>query len=70
MSTPIRAAGTSPKNESAEKRPPMDAGLRKVRRKPVSVASLSSGRPGSVMATNCMPGRGDAAASTWPRKNE
>ena len=46
----------------------MDAGLRKVRRKPVSVASLSSGRPGSVMATNCMPGRGDAAVSTWPRK--
>ena len=68
MSTPINAAGTSPKKDRAEKRPPIDAGFRKVRRKPVSVASLSSGRPGSVLATNCMPGRGDDAPSTWPRK--
>ncbi len=69
MSTPMSAAGTSPKKDSAEKRPPMDAGLRKVRRKPVSVASFSSGVPG-VGDGHELHARAAARppASTWARK--
>ena len=50
---PISAAGTRPKYESAEYRPPMSSGLTNTARNPRSRASVSSGVPGSVIATNC-----------------
>jgi len=67
-STPISAAGTSPKNDSAEKRPPMRGSLTNVRRKPRSAASFCSGVPGSVIATKCAPARGLSRSSS-ARKN-
>ncbi len=46
----------------------MDGGLRKVWRKPASLARVSSGLPASVTATNCIPGLGGPVASTRARK--
>ncbi len=48
-SAPARAAGTSPKCDSAEYRPPMSARLANTRRKPRSRPSSASGVSGSLM---------------------
>ena len=50
-SCPISAAGTSPKNETAEYRPPMSDGLMKTSRKCSAYARRASSVPSSVMAT-------------------
>ena len=54
-SRPHRAAGTRPKTDSAEKRPPTVGSPRNTPRKERSRASLSRSLPGSVMATKCLP---------------
>jgi len=51
----VSAAGTRPKNDRAEKRPPMSGSFRKTWRKPNSRAHSSSFDPGSVMAAKCPP---------------
>jgi hypothetical protein len=50
MSWPISAAGTMPKNDSAEYRPPMSDGLMKISRKRSARARLARSVPSSVMA--------------------
>jgi hypothetical protein len=57
MSSPSRAAGTKPKYDRTEYRPPMSGGLMNVRQNPRSRESCSSPVPGSVMATNWAPPR-------------
>ncbi len=52
---PARAAGTMPKCDSTENRPPMSGWFRKSVRNPCSWARASRELPGSVMATNCRP---------------
>ena len=54
-SSPIRAAGTRPKYESTENRPPMSDGFRNARRNLCTRASSSSELPWSVMATKLLP---------------
>ena len=53
--TPMAAAGTMPKWESAEKRPPTLGSPWKTFRKPSRWACLSRSVPGSVMATKRLP---------------
>ena len=55
ISTPIRAAGTMPKGESAEKRPPIVGSPASTPRKPRSRASCSRALPGSVTAAKRLP---------------
>ena len=50
-SRPITAAGTMPKFDSAENRPPIDGTPANVRRKPSEAARRSRLEPGSVIAT-------------------
>ena len=55
MSTPASAAGTRPKYERAEYRPPISGGFSKTRAKLRSAASFASSLPGSVIATKRSP---------------
>ena len=68
ISTPRRAAGTRPKWERAEKRPPMSGNARMTARKPLSTPRTSRLEPGSVIATNREPS--PPAISQNERKRE
>ena len=56
-SMPMAAAGTSPKNDSAEKRPPMSGGFRNTRWKPSSSAARCKRRAGVGDGDEVVAGR-------------
>ena len=67
-STPASAAGTRPKFESAEYRPPICGSPGKIRRTLRRVASFSRAEPGSVMTTKRSPALAPSSSSARPKK--